>query len=296
MTRRNYTGYIFIAPMLILFLVFIVYPIVFNSYISFFDWNGININKSFAGLQNYKKIFKDPVLLKIFRNFFFFASVTITVQAMLGMIFASFFMRGLKFSGFYRTLVYLPVIATPAIIGNIFSRILETNRGDLNVFLRQIGLGFFAQPWLATPKWALWMVIMVNIWQWTGYSMLIYYTNMLNIPEDIFEAATIDGANQVQQFFRITFPMLRGTHFTLFIMGALGSLKCFDLPYILTKGGPNYATEFFSTYIYRKSFDLFDQGGASALVMIMFVIALLITAIQLKIYNRKGVEKEMYGV
>jgi raffinose/stachyose/melibiose transport system permease protein len=296
MLRKNYSGYVFIAPLVLLFLVFIVYPIFFNIYISFFDWNGVDIEKIFTGLDNYAKLLRDPVLPVIFRNFVIFALFTITLQALLGLIFASFFLKGLWFSKLYRTLIYLPVIATPAIVGNIFSRILETNRGDLNTFLRFIKLDFLAQQWLATPGWALVMIIVVNIWQWTGYSMLMYYANMLNIPEEIYEAATIDGAGQFQQFLRITFPMLRGTHFTLFVMGSLASLKFFDLPYVLTRGGPNHATEFFSTYIYQKSFFLFDQGGSSALVMLMFIIALIMTAVQMKIYNNNKVEKEVFGI
>ena len=150
-----------------------------------------------------------------------------------------------------------------------------------------------AQPWLALPNLALMWIIIINIWQWTGYSMLMYYANMLNIPSDIYEAATIDGASAKAQFFRITLPLLRSTHFTLFVMGALGSLKCFDLPYVLTKGGPNYATEFFSTYIYKQSFDLFNQGMASTVVVFMFAIAMVITLVQLRLYYRGGKDKEL---
>ena len=125
--------------------------------------------------------------------------------------------------------------------------------------------------------------------------MLMYYANMLNIPQDLYEAATIDGATSVQQFTKITVPLLRGTHYTLFIMGMLGSLKCFDLPYILTKGGPAHATETFSTYIYTKSFNLFKQGEASAIVVIMFLIAMIITMIPLKFYYRDDKDKELAG-
>lgn len=291
MRKYHYSGYLFIAPLVILFLIFIVYPIFFNVFISFHEWNGIDIERVFTGLSNYRKLFTDPVLLIILRNFIIFATLTIAVQAFLGMIFATYFFRNLNLSGLYRTLIYLPVVATPAIIGSIFSKILETNLGDLNTLLRSAGLGFLAQQWLALPNWALVSIISINIWQWTGYSMLVYYANMLNIPEDVYEAATIDGAGQVQQFFRISFPMLRGAHFTLVILGTLGSLKCFDLPYILTKGGPNHATEFFSTYIYQKSFDLFDQGGSSALVILMFIIALIITGVQMRLYNKNEKER-----
>ena len=295
MNKKSYYGYLFILPIVLLFLTFIVYPIFYNLFISFYDWNGISLEKTFVGLENYVIVLKDPILYKILRNFVIFAFCTIIIQAALGLVFASFFIKKVKFTNFYRTIFYLPVIATPAIVGNIFSKIFETNRGYLNVWLRAIGLDSLTQQWLAEPKLALGCLIFVNIWQWTGYSMLLYYANMLNISEDLYEAATIDGANQFQQFTKITFPLLRSAHFTLFVLGMLGSLKCFDLPYVLTRGGPNYATEFFSTYIYRQSFTLFKQGQASAIVMVMFVIAMVITLLQLKLYYKKDKDKEEVG-
>ena len=237
--KKDYSGYLFILPIIILFLIFIVYPICYNFVISFFEWNGINIEKLFVGFDNYKTVLRDPIMRKIIKNFVVFALFTIIIQAFFGLVFANFFIRQLKFSQFYRIIFYIPVIATPAIVGNVFSKIFETNRGYLNVFLRFLHLDGFCQQRLADPKWVLVCIIFVNIWQWTGYSMLMYYANMLNIPQDLYEAATIDGAGQIQQFVKITFPLLRGTHYTLFIMGMLGSLKCFDLPYVLTKGGPN---------------------------------------------------------
>lgn len=293
--KKEWQSYLFILPMLLLFLGMIIYPLVYNIIISFYDWNGISIEKVFNGLDNYKAVLTDPVFKIILSNFAIFAVVTIVVQAFFGLIFASMFIRKIRFSGFYRILFYLPVIATPTIVGNVFSKIFETNRGYLNEFLRMIGFDSLCQQWIADPRLALGCVIFVNIWQWTGYSMLMYYANMLNIPQSLYEAAVMDGASSVQQFKHITFPLLRGTHFTLAVMGILSSLKCFDIPYVLTRGGPNYATEFFSTYIYTKSFDLFEQGHASALTVIMLMIALLLTAVQLKLYYRNDKDKELAG-
>lgn len=288
MKQNKLSPYLFILPIFILFSVFIVYPIIYNFIISFYKWNGISIEKEFVGFSNYIDFIKNPVFIKILRNFFFFAVFTIVTQAVFGMAFASFFINKIKLSNIYRIIFYIPVVATPAIVGNIYSKIFETNRGFLNEVLKYINLDGLTQQWLAEPKWALICIIYVNIWQWTGYSMLMYYANMLNIPSDVYEAATIDGANKIQQFFRITFPLLRGTHFTLFILGAIGSLKSFDIPFVLTKGGPNHATEFFATYIQKTSFDLFKQGESSTVVVIMFIIAMIITAFQMRLYRRQG--------
>jgi len=291
--KRIWSNYLFVLPIIILFLVFIVYPIGYNIYISFFDWNGISLEKTFVGIENYVLILKDPVMKKILKNFIVVAIVTTGVQAFLGIILASFFIRRIKLSGFYRIILYFPVIATPTIVGNIFSKIFETNRGYLNELLRSLNLDFLCQQWLGSPDWALICVMAVSIWQWTGYSMLMYYSNMLDIPEELYEAATIDGANSYQQFTKITVPLLKGTHFTLGILGILGALKYFDLPYILTKGGPAHATETFSTYIQAKSFELFEQGQASAIVVIMFVIAMIITAVQLRVNYVNNQDKEL---
>ena len=222
-----------------------------------------------------------------------FALVTITTQAVLGMIFASFFINRIWGSSLYRILIYLPVVVTPTIIGHVFSRFFEANYGMLNTFLRSVGLSGLTRTWLADPSLALGCLIFVNIWQWTGYSMLLYYASMLNISEDLYEAASIDGAGKVGQFFRITLPLLRSTHFTVFILGALGSLKCYDIVYVLTGGGPNHATETFSTYIQEFAFSTFKQGRASTLVVFMFLIAMVITAAQLILYYRGDQEKEM---
>ena len=134
--KKSFTDYLFILPIVLLFSIFVVYPICYNFYISFYDWNGINIEKAFVGFENYKTVFHDPVILKVLKNFVVFALFTIVIQAFLGLVFANFFIRRLKFSSFYRIILYMPVIATPAIVGNVFSKIFETNRGYLNVFLR----------------------------------------------------------------------------------------------------------------------------------------------------------------
>jgi len=295
MKNKGYEGYLFITPILLLFCIFVIYPIVYNINVSFYEWNGISIDRTFVGTQNYISLMEDPVLMRILRNFALFSIFTILTQAFIGIILAQFLIRHIPLSNLYRTLFYLPAVATPTIIGNIYARILEANFGNLNVFLRSVGLDALAQPWLADPRLALWVIIYINIWRWTGYSMLLYYANMLNIPEDLYESATIDGAGRFQQFTRITFPLLRNTHFTLFVLGAIGALSTFDLPFILTDGGPNHATEFFSTYIFRHSFRLFQQGMSSTIVIFMLVIALVITAAQMKLYFYKDKDKELAG-
>lgn len=296
MNRRSkveWSNYLFILPIFLLFAVFIIYPIVYNFIISFYEWSGVGNDKLFVGFQNFVNLFHGQIIWKILRNFVIFALVTVIVQAIFGMLFASFFINRLRGSSVFRVLFYLPAVVTSTIIGQVFSKFFEANKGYLNTWLRALGLKSLTRTWLADPKLALGCLCFVNIWQWTGYSMLLYYAGMLNIGNDLYEAAEIDGANKIQQFTRITFPLLRGTHFTVFILGMLGSLKCYDIVYVLTDGGPNYATEMFSTYIQKLSFNLFRQGDASAVVVVMFIIAMVITAAQLMLYYRGDKDKEL---
>ena len=289
--RNDWGAYLFILPIFILFGIFVVYPVIYNIIISFHEWSGVGTSKTFVGIKNYVDVFSDKVIWKVMRNFVIFAFVTIIVQAFFGLIFASFFRNLLPGRGIFRILFYLPAVVTSTVIGQVFSKFFEANKGNLNTFLRYIGVTGKLPTWLADPKLALWCVIFVNIWQWIGYSMLLYYAGMMNIPDDIYEAAEIDGASKLQQFRLVTFPMLRSTHYTLFILGMIGSLKCYDIVYVLTGGGPNYATEMFTTYIQTLSFEKFKQGQASTVVVIMFVIAMVITAVQLKMYYGKGKEQ-----
>jgi raffinose/stachyose/melibiose transport system permease protein len=289
-TKDHYQneGYLFILPIFIFFGVFCLYPILFNFYYSYFEWNGISRNKIYVGLANFKTLFGDPIIVKIIQNFCIFFPGTVFPQAFLGIIIAYIINRNIRFGTFFRVLLYLPSILTISIVGTIFSRILETNLGEINTILRWLKLDFLALHWLAKPHLALFSLIMVNIWTYTGFSMLLYSVNMTFIPGELYEAATIDGANLVHQFFRLTIPLLKNTHLSLILLGSINTLKAFDLPYVLTAAGPNHATEFFSTYIYNLSFSYFEQGLSSAVVCLLFVIALALTVVQLRVYGVLG--------
>ena len=286
--RYQNEGYLFIFPILFFFCVFSVYPIIFNIYYSFFEWNGISKTKIFIGFDNYKYLLNDPIMLKVSRNFIVFFTGTIFPQAFFGIIIAYIINRKIAAGSFFRTVLYMPSILTMSIIGTIFSHMLETNLGDVNVALRALSLDFLTRQWLARPNEALFSIIMLHVWTWTGFSMLLYSVNMTQVPEELYEAATIDGASNFQQFFRLTFPLLKNTHLSLILLGSISTLKTFDLPYVLTGGGPNNATQFFSTYIYLLSFSFFEQGLSSALVVVLFVLSLSLALIQLKSYNVFG--------
>jgi len=284
---RQIEGYLYILPICLFFAVFCIYPIIFNIYYGFFEWNGMSANKTYVGFAQFVQLLtSDRYMGKVVRNHVLFFAICVFTELILGVILAYLLHnQRIRFRSLFRAVIYLPCVLAVSLVGTAWKNILEANRGDLNTLLRSVGLGNLARAWLAEPYLALFSIMVIQIWMWTGFAMLLYYANMTHISEDLYEAAKIDGANSLQQFVRITFPMLKSTHVACILLGSISSLKLFDLPYVVTSTGPNHATEFFATYIYRLSFFDFDQGKSSALVVIMLVVAVILTVIQLKFYD-----------
>lgn len=283
--KLEWTNYLFILPIFLLFAVFIVYPIVYNFIVSFHEWSGIGADKIFVGFQNYVTIFSSKIIYKILKNFVIFAIVTITIQAALGMVFASFFINRLPGSSFYRILFYLPAVVTSTIIGQVFSKFFEANRGYLNTMLRSIGLDALCRTWLADPKLALGCLCFVNIWQWIGYSMLLYYAGMLNIGSDIYEAAEIDGANRAQSLFYITIPSLKPVLLTTIVLDTVWWFKHYTTVWLLTQGGPGNRTSVISISVYKEAFNYFNFGKAAAMSVIIFSVCFVISFVYRRVFD-----------
>ena len=164
--------------------------------------------------------------------------------------------------------------------------LLENNNGIVNVWLRKLGLQNLAQQWLINPKLVIYVILAILLWQGVGFAMVLYTSGISGIPQELYEAAKIDGAGETKQFFYITVPLLRGTTYTLVILNVITYIKLFDLVQVLTNGGPGTTTYTFTIYVYNKAFTLYDMGGASAVATIMLVISLILTAIQLKMYDK----------
>lgn len=285
--KYQYEGYLYLIPAFAVFAVFIVYPIIFTFRTSFFSWDGFSTEMEFVGWKNYLTIAGNGQLKIALRNFIIFFIICVFVQMLLGMILAVSLRVQTFFRTFIKSIVFIPVVLTPVVIGYVFQNMLEYNFGFLNTLLRGMHLGFLAKNWLGDPALALGSIIVISIWQSTGFSLIMYIAGIIAIPTEIFEAAKIDGANAVQTFLYVTAPLLKSTHKTMLIIGAIGALKTFDLTWILTGGGPGRATATFSTMIMKESFDAYRQGTSSALSVILILLALMITAFQLKLYSKK---------
>lgn len=285
------TGYIFILPAIILFIVLILYPIIYNINLSFYQWNGASIHKIFIGFENYITLIKDNVIAICLKNSLLYILIELPLNIILAFIFAYLISQIAnvyrRISSLIRTIIFLPSIIPPAFIGIIFRRILEGQNGYLNNTLRSIGLGSLAINWIGNYKIAIYTVLLVHVWWLVGYAVVIYLSAMQTIPKEYYESAEIDGANRFRQVIHITIPYLNFTHFTLIILGTITSLTTFPLIYTLTVGGPANSTEFLTTYLYSRAFAFGKAGYSATIALLILVCALIITIIQLRLYRSR---------
>ena len=240
-------GLFFMAPAMILFVVFVLYPIFYIFGASMYDWDGIN-QSIFVGLQNYVEMFTDDRAFSLaIRNSLYWTFFTIFPQMFLGFILASILTSGVPFQNAFRVIFYMPAIISPVVLGIIWQRIYAPYGGLLADLGREIGAPLLIQPFIADPKIAIFSTIFVNVWQWTGFSMLMYVAGLQGLPGEVLSAAEVDGAGTLQRVRYIVLPMLRHVHLTLILLGVIGTLQTFALVFMLTKGGPNHATEMLPT-------------------------------------------------
>jgi raffinose/stachyose/melibiose transport system permease protein len=282
--------YLYVLPLLLISGVFIYYCIGFTAVTSLTDWDGISSDMKFVGLKNFVKLLSpSSVFWTALKNNLIFMVITVVVQAALGLLLAVILKEKLPGSNLFKAIFFMPIAMAPVIIASIFRLIMDPNVGALNQVLRSLHLEALALSWLADPKVALYSICIVNIFEWMGFSMIIYYAGLMSIPEDVYEAAKIDGAGFWTTLFRITIPMLKGTTNTLILLGIVGSLKTFDIVIQLTGGGPGRSTEFLNTYLYKVGIQEFNGGLSSAIGVMILVIAIILSLIQM--YANRNTEK-----
>ncbi len=290
MSRRwlmDNQGLFFMAPAMLLFVVFVLYPIFYIFNASMYDWDGINQAVP-VGIQNYIEMFTDDRSFALsIRNSIYWTFLTIFPQMFLGFILASILTSGIPFQNIFRIIFFMPAIISPVVLGIIWQRIYAPFGGLLADIGFETGLRFLVQPYLSDPKIAIFSTIFVNVWQWTGFSMLMYVAGLQGLPEEALSAAEVDGASLRQRVQYIIFPMLRHVHLTLILLGVIGTLQTFALVYMLTNGGPNHATEMLPTYIFLKAFPLQSMGYASAVAVVLLVIALSASIFQVRVLGSR---------
>lgn len=273
--KDGLTIFLFLLPALVLFLLFVVYPIFQSVYYSFFDWTGLGPAEDFIGLDNFKNILGDRVFLITLRNAGFLIVFSLLLQLPLSLLLAVLVGRDLPGRAFFRAVFFMPYVISEVITAIMWTFLYNPNpdRGFINAVL--VALGGDPQPWLGDTTLVLPAVFIALTWKYFGFHMLLYMAGLQNIPREIEEAGLIDGANSIQNFFYITLPLLRSTIQTSVYLSVLGSIQQFILVWIMSRGGPVNASETLATYMIRFGFVRFQLGYASAVALYMFVICLI---------------------
>jgi raffinose/stachyose/melibiose transport system permease protein len=283
--RKAVTISLFTAPALIVYLVYVVYPILSTLSYSFYSWDGTS-DKTFIGLDNYVQLFHDAIFWTSLTNNAWVVITSVFVQIPLGMIMALMLFAPIRGIRLFSSVYFLPFLMSTVAIGLLWVYMFDPINGIINQLINF--LGFENVAWLSDENTALIAILLVVVWQFSPFYMILFKAAMVGIGEELYESAEIDGANSWQKFFHITLPLLMPTIVSSSILAIVGSLKAFDIFYIMTGGGPNHATELMGTYMFKQAFINFNMGYASAIAFIMFLIALVVTIlIQVVDYNRK---------
>jgi raffinose/stachyose/melibiose transport system permease protein len=270
---RRPAGLPWILPAFVFVVGLIYYCIGYTGYISTLNWDGVSPTPQHVGSANYTQLFHDPVFWDSIRHTVYFFVVTFAVQTAIGFTFAALLHSKVKLPNLYKVIIFIPVVIAPATMAPIFRQVFSAT-GQFNTVLQDIGLGSLAHPWLAQSSTALPVIMAITIWNFTGVTFILYFAAMTQIDTEMLEAARIDGANGFQLLTRIVWPNVRGTTIALAMLSVIGALKTFDVPYLVTLGGPNYATEFLGTFIYRISIPQAEVGYGAAISIMLLVLAL----------------------
>ena len=298
-------GWLFILPALVIFGTFIFWPILYIFWLSFREWSVITPEKPFVGLDNYARLLRNDDFQIALRNTLWFSLGVVPTQTALGLILAVLANRKIRGKSFFRTAFYFPSISSSVVISIIFLW-LYSQRGLINFFLRELGFptpqppwlsnpkGVLAMalngigidnvsPWLAGPSVALLSIMLMNIWTTMGTMMVVFLAGLQDIPNDMYEAASLDGATRRQQFFDITVPLLRPVIFFVLTLGFIGTFQVFDQIYVMTSGGPAKSTITLGYLIYMEGFGNFSMGYASAIAIVLFAMIMTIFLVQRRI-------------
>jgi raffinose/stachyose/melibiose transport system permease protein len=288
MGKNKYPLY-FSFPALAVFLVFFITPTFIGFYYSFTDWNINAPDIKFIGFDNYTALMKEPRLQTALYNTVIFAAVVTIMQNVIGLGLALILNEALKLRNLLRMIFFLPYVIAPLVIGYIFRAIYHPEHGIVNVVLNNVGLGFLSHDWLNDPSYALFSIIVTDLWRVAGFSMVVYLAGLQFIPKDLTESASIDGANYWSRFRNIVFPLLAPAFTVNVLLSMIGSMKVFEMVMVLTEGGPGYTTEVFFTYI-RSMFSTGEFGYATAINIVLFIMVTVVGVPVLVAMKKREVE------
>lgn len=277
----------FTVPALALYLYVVLIPSVQGSGYAFTDWTGIGATASFTGLRNFRKIFTDPAAVDALRQTVELTLAITVVQNVIGLALALGVHARIRSRNVLRVLFFAPAVMTPVVTAYLWKYMYAPD-GALNSALRGMGLGALAQNWLGDPDLALWSVAAIVIWQFSGYSMVIFLAGLQGVPPELHEAAAVDGASPVQRFRHITRPMLAPAITINLMLSMIGGFKLFDQVYVTTGGGPGHSTETLSTLMYKNAFQFGDYAYSTAIAVLLAAIVAVVSAVQYRGLQRQG--------
>ncbi|HEV2529185.1 MAG TPA: sugar ABC transporter permease [Thermomicrobiales bacterium] len=278
-------GLVFVSPVLILFSIFVILPAFAALYLSFTDYD-ILTPPEWVGLENYRRLLTDTLFHRSFQNILLYSAMYVPVMLILSILLAMALNRKRPGVTLFRAIYYLPVVTSPVAAATVWVWLLNRDFGVVNQLLAYVGID--GPAWLANTQTALISVVIVTLWQGIGGNMIIYLAGLQGVPQDLVEAARLDGASRLQVFRDVTWPMLRTTTLFVLTVTLIGAFQLFDQAYVMTQGGPGYATLTPVYRIYQAGFTRLDMGYASSQALILFIVILAVTLIQLRI-NREQI-------
>jgi len=284
---KHRVSFYFISPFFVMYLLFMVIPIIYSLYLSLFRMRGVSREPIFLGLQNYIDLIDDPKFLQALQNVLSYTALQVSLMMILAITLALMLnIKEIRFKNLFRLIYFLPVITSLAVASLIFRMILDERMGIVNILLGYIGIASIR--WLRDPNVALISIIIMATWRWVGYQVVILLAGLQNIPKEFYEAATVDGAGRFRSVVSITLPLLFPVIFFCVVMSVIGSLQLFAEPYIMTQGGPADSTMTIALYQYLTGFRFFKMGYASAMAYALTVLILIVSLIQMKVFGRKA--------
>lgn len=277
------TALLFLSPTLIVFSVFILFPIAFSFYLSFHEWNMLSTEQTFIGLENYRRLFKDPEFWQVFKQTVIYTAGTVPLNMMLALATAFFLNEHIKGRKLLRAMFFTPVIISSVAAAVIWRWVFDPNLGLLNFVFDVLRLP--QVNWVNDPTAAMVALITVGVWKTFGINMVLFAAGLAGIPEQYYEAARIDGANGWHRFWKITLPLLSPTTLFILVLSFIGSFQVFDLVYVLTFGGPLGSTQVLVFYLYEHAFKFFDMGYASAVAYVLFAVLFVVTMFQIRFFR-----------
>lgn len=281
-------GVAFCLPCFLIIALFVVYPLCYTLYLSFCEYNfSFDLAPRFHGFKNFIKMFQDEKFIIALGNTLRFAAVDFILLMVVPLVIAlMLFFKG-RHTWLFRTSIFMPIVVPASLVCIVFTWLFATETGLLNKVLIQAGLSVLAKPWLTSETYSLWSLLAVNLWCNTGFITILYLSGLQTIPQDILEAADVDGTSGMQKIFHVILPNLSQTYIITGIWAIVAALKVFTEPMVMTNGGPGSSTLVLYMYIYNNAFKYYDVGYAAAMAFFLSLLILLVSFVNFRLNSRK---------